>query len=94
MTFGYTISDTCIPGTGTATATVTLTYPSPGAPVATDDAYTCTYGAPCGPTGPGPLANDRSQTGCPINMSAIVTQPSVGSVTFTPNGQFTYTPPQ
>jgi hypothetical protein len=92
MTFEYAISDTCVPGT--SKAKVTLIYPSPGGPLASNDAYTCTYNAPCTPGGqPDPLANDRSLTGCPINMSAI-TQPSVGSVTFTPNGQFTYTPPQ
>jgi hypothetical protein len=89
----YAISDGCDPGT--ATATVTLTYPSPGGPQASDDAYTCTYGAPCGPTGSSPLANDRSLTGCPIDMTNIVTQPAVGSpVTFAANGQFSYTPPQ
>jgi hypothetical protein len=95
VTFKYEISDACIPGGATTTAVVTLTYPSPGGPVASDDAYPCAFNSTsCGPTGPqGILGNDRSLTGGAITVTNVVAQPPVGTVTVQPNGQFTYTPP-
>jgi hypothetical protein len=87
--FPYTIIDRVI--NKTASAFVRITIPSPGGPLASEDSATCTYGAPCKP--PNVLGNDRSLAGGVLSVASVVTQPVQGSVTFTPDGLFTYTPP-
>jgi hypothetical protein len=91
--FPYSIIDRS--NNRTASAFVHIVVPSPGAGAPRDDVYACAYGAACSPASagaPGVLDNDRSLTGCPINMSGLVTPPAQGSVTLAQSGDFTYTP--
>jgi hypothetical protein len=97
-TFVYRIVDSTAPGaTATATVTLVVTCPPATPPVAVDDVYSCPYGAPCSPPASpagGILANDRSPTGGTLAVEAIVTQPAVGTLTFTSTGSFEFTPPR
>ena len=92
VTFPYTMTDQ---GTGlNATATAQITIPKPLAPVATDDRYTCVWGAAsCSvPAGQGLLLNDTSPSGAPIVVVGAPT-PSAGTLSVSPNGSFTWLPP-
>jgi hypothetical protein len=101
VSFVYSVIDSAAPGLN-ANATVTISVPCPPVtptppPVAVDDEYTCNYGAPCSPPASpsgGILANDRSPGGGVLAVDAIVTQPVVGTLTFTSTGGFEFTPPR
>ena len=86
----YTVQD---PVTGqNTTAFVTITVPSPNAPLARDDYYTCVAGQACSPP-TSVLANDTSPTGGTITFVGISSPPSPGgSLVFKPDGTFTFTP--
>jgi hypothetical protein len=61
------------------------------APVAVADSYTVTEDAPRTVASPGLLANDTDTEGSPLSM-AITSGPQNGSLVWSPDGAFTYTP--
>jgi len=79
--FTYTIDN----GSSTSTAVVSISVTST-AVVANDNSYTTNPGVSVREN----LMND--DTGVGIEVSDITTQPAHGTVTFQPNGEFTYTP--
>ncbi len=86
-TFTYTITDgTGTPSTGTVTVLVT-----PLPPVANNDAYSTPEGATLTVAAPGVQANDTNPGGGTLS-STVVAQPADGTLTFHPNGSFTYVP--
>jgi hypothetical protein len=93
VNFTYEITDPLLPGSA-ATAVVTLMIPSPGGPKAVDDAYPCPFNAPCQPPAQGGvLGNDNSLAGGTVTATRVVAQPAVGTVSITPDGNFTFMPP-
>ena len=61
-------------------------------PIARNDAYTCTKGAPCTPGNV--LANDSSPNGGAVLNATLQTSPAAGgNLTLNPGGTFTYVPP-
>lgn len=89
VTFTYTVRDAV---SNQATADVTLVVPAP-APVAEDDAYTCTFGQVCSvPAADGLLANDTSAASLPLTVIGTPT-PSAGTLVVNGDGSFEWTPP-
>jgi hypothetical protein len=85
----YQITDNAIPGS-TAAATVFITIPSPGGPVARDNAYACVRNTPCAPGNI--LGNDASLAGGVLTVDSIVKPPTNGTLVWLPTGGFTFNP--
>ncbi len=83
----------CTDGQSTsAVATVTITITSVNdIPVAVNDVYTVTEDATLTVGGSGVLANDTDSDGGTLS-AVLVSGPSNGTLTFSPNGSFSYTP--
>jgi cysteine-rich repeat protein len=76
-----------------AAQTFTITVnPVNDAPVALPDSYETPQGVSLTVAAPGVLANDTDVEGDPLT-AVLVSQPSVGSVTLSANGGFTFTAP-
>jgi VCBS repeat-containing protein len=74
-------------------ATVTLRIiPGNQPPVAVDDQYLAAQGSTLTVASPGILANDNDPEGDPLTV-ILVSPPDVGTLTLTPQGSFSYTPP-
>jgi hypothetical protein len=93
VTFVYSVTDSNLPGSN-VTATVTLTIlPAVLPPVALNNTYTGTFGSPYSPPSGSLLVDDDSSPyNARLDIVAFGT-PSVGTVTFQPNGTFVFTPP-
>jgi hypothetical protein len=61
-------------------------------PLAVDDAYATTISTALSVPAPGVLANDTDLERDPLS-AALVSPPALGTLTFNPNGSFSYTPP-
>ncbi len=71
-------------------ATVGLTVDSL-APVAADDSFSTSVNTPLNVAASGVLANDTDPQALPLT-AVLVSEPTHGSLSFNPNGSFTYTP--
>lgn len=88
-TFTYTLRD---PSGATATGSVALTVAAVNdAPSATADAYVANEDVALVIAGPGVLGNDADVENDALSASAAA-PPAHGTLTFNPNGGFTYTP--
>jgi VCBS repeat-containing protein len=65
--------------------------PTGAAPVAFDDSYSTDEDTPLTVSAPGVLGNDNDVDGDPLSVT-LVTLPTHGSVTLSPDGSFSYTP--
>jgi len=75
-----------------ATVSLTVGGPANHAPVANADSYSTSFNTALTRTAAtGVLANDTDQDGDPLT-AILLTNPSHGSLTFSANGSFTYTP--
>src|SRR5262249_26980015 len=88
--FRYTVKDNAGATSNQATVSIALA-PVNDAPVAGDDAYTVAQGATLTVAAPGVLTNDTDVDGNALNAT-LVTTATHGTLTFDPNGSFTYTP--
>lgn len=90
VTFTYRVYDGSV---YSAPATVTVTVVDvPDAPVALDDAYQVQQDTPLVVAVPGVLGNDSDPNGDAIT-AVLVDAPAQGSLTFSNDGSFSYTPP-
>ena len=78
-------------GPGRVRVEVTGTTPVDQPPVAADDSYTVAAGTALTVAAPGILGNDSDPDGDPLAAS-LDTGPAHGSLTWTADGSFTYTP--
>lgn len=77
---------------GTSTAVVTIAVGLGNRPpAAADDAYTAVQNTALSVPAPGLLANDTDADGDPLT-AVLVNGPTNGTLTFNPDGSFTYTP--
>ena len=74
-----------------AIATVRITVGSNAAPVVTPDNYTTPENTPLPVSAPGVLGNDTDGDGDPLT-AVLVRNPAHGTLVFSDNGSFTYTP--
>jgi uncharacterized delta-60 repeat protein len=74
----------------TATATITVS-PVDDAPAAANDTFTTAEDTPLTVPAAGVLANDTDPEGGPLT-AVLTSGPGVGTLTFNPDGGFTYTP--
>ena len=80
-------------GASSAITTVAITVAAvPDAPAAANDSYTVANTAVLNVVAPGVLANDTDADGDTLS-AVLVTGPSVGTLTLTANGSFSYAPP-
>jgi hypothetical protein len=85
--FEYTISD----GAETASATVTITVTENHRPVAAADGYSVEMNGTLTVASPGVLGNDTDEDGDPLEAE-LADSPAHGSLDFSTDGSFTYTP--
>jgi hypothetical protein len=87
--FTYRASDGLLTS---AVTTVTLNVlPVNDPPVANDDSYTTSFNTPITVAAPGLQLNDRDVDGDPLT-AVLATSPAHGSLSFNPDGSFTWTP--